>query len=44
MSTDLVRESTMLFGKMTPLVEAIKLHKEPSFLPYLAGQLSDGEI
>jgi hypothetical protein len=29
MSTGLVRKSAMLSGKMTPLVEAIKLHEEP---------------
>jgi hypothetical protein len=29
MSTGLPRMSTMLSGKMTPLVEAIELHKEP---------------
>jgi hypothetical protein len=29
MSTGLVRKSTMLSGKMTPLVEAIELHEEP---------------
>jgi hypothetical protein len=29
MSTGLVRMSAMLSGKMTPLVEAIKLHEEP---------------
>jgi hypothetical protein len=28
MSTGLVRKSTMLSGKMTPLVEAIELHEE----------------
>jgi hypothetical protein len=28
MSTGLARMSTMLSGKMTPLVEAIKLHEE----------------
>jgi hypothetical protein len=28
MSTGLARMSTMLFGKVTPLVEAIKLHEE----------------
>jgi hypothetical protein len=35
--------STMLSGKMTPLVEAIELHEEP-WPPYLARQMSDGEI
>jgi hypothetical protein len=29
MSTGLVRMSTMLSGKMAPLVEAIELHEEP---------------
>jgi hypothetical protein len=29
MSMGLVRKSAMLCGKMTPLVEAIKLHEEP---------------
>jgi hypothetical protein len=29
MSTGLVRKSAMLSGKMTLLVEAIELHKEP---------------
>jgi hypothetical protein len=29
MSTGLARKSAILFGKMTPLVEAIELHKEP---------------
>jgi hypothetical protein len=29
MSTGLARKSAMLSGKMTPLVEAIKLHEEP---------------
>jgi hypothetical protein len=29
MSTRLARKSTMLSGKMTPLIEAIELHKEP---------------
>jgi hypothetical protein len=29
MSTGLVRKSAILFGKMTPLVEAIELHEEP---------------
>jgi hypothetical protein len=29
MSTGLVRVSSMLSGKMTPLVEAIELHEEP---------------
>jgi hypothetical protein len=29
MSTGLVRKSSMLSGKMTSLVEAIELHKEP---------------
>jgi hypothetical protein len=29
MLTGLVRMSAMLSGKMTPLVEDIKLHKEP---------------
>jgi hypothetical protein len=29
MSTGLARMSAMLSGKMTPLVEAIKLHEEP---------------
>jgi hypothetical protein len=29
MSTGLARMSAMLFGKMTPLVEAIELHEEP---------------
>jgi hypothetical protein len=29
MSMGLVRMSAMLFGKMTPLVEAIELHEEP---------------
>jgi hypothetical protein len=27
-----------------PLVEAIELHEEPCLNPYLARQLSDGEI
>jgi hypothetical protein len=44
MSTVLARMSAMLSGKLTPLVEAIELHKEPRFLPYLTRQLSDGEI
>jgi hypothetical protein len=29
MPTGLARKSAMLFGKMTPLVEAIELHEEP---------------
>jgi hypothetical protein len=29
MSTGLARKSAILFGKMTPLVEAIELHEEP---------------
>jgi hypothetical protein len=29
MSTGLARKSAMLFGKMTTLIEAIELHKEP---------------
>jgi hypothetical protein len=29
MSTGLARMSSMLSGKMTPLVEAIELHEEP---------------
>jgi hypothetical protein len=29
MSMGLVRKSSMLSGKMTPLVEAIELHEEP---------------
>jgi hypothetical protein len=29
MSTGFARKSAMLFGKMTPLVEAIELHGEP---------------
>jgi hypothetical protein len=29
MSTGLARKSSMLSGKMTPLVEAIELHEEP---------------
>jgi hypothetical protein len=29
MSTRLVRKSTMLSGKVTPLIEAIELHEEP---------------
>jgi hypothetical protein len=29
MSTGLVRMSSMPFGKMSPLVEAIELHEEP---------------
>jgi hypothetical protein len=29
MLTGLARKSSMLFGKMTPLVEAIELHEEP---------------
>jgi hypothetical protein len=29
MSTTLARKSAMLSGKVTPLVEAIKLHEEP---------------
>jgi hypothetical protein len=29
MSTGLARKSTMLSGKMTPLVKAIELHEEP---------------
>jgi hypothetical protein len=44
MSTGLVRKFTMLSGKMTPLIEAIELHEEPSLFPYLARQLSDGKI
>jgi hypothetical protein len=44
MSTGLARKSTMLSGKMTPLVEAIELHEEPWLCPYLARQLSDTEI
>jgi hypothetical protein len=44
MSTGLARKSVMLSGKMTPLVEAIELHEEPWLKPYLARQLSDGEI
>jgi hypothetical protein len=44
MSTGLARKSVMLSGKMTPLVEAIELHGEPLLNPYLARQLSDGEI
>jgi hypothetical protein len=44
MSTGLERMSAMLSGKMTPLVEAIELHEEPRLCPYLARQLSDGEI
>jgi hypothetical protein len=44
MSMGLVRMSAMLFGKMTPLVEAIELHEEPWLSPYLARQLSDAEI
>jgi hypothetical protein len=44
MSTGLARMSAMLSEKMTPLVEAIELHEEPRLRPYLARQLSDGEI
>jgi hypothetical protein len=44
MSTGLAMMSAVLSGKMMPLVEAIELHEEPWFLPYLARQLSDGEI
>jgi hypothetical protein len=44
MSTGLARMSAMLSGKMMPLVEAIELHEEPCLNPYLARQLSDGEI
>jgi hypothetical protein len=44
MSTGLVMMSAMLSGKMTPLVGAIELHEEPWNPPYLARQLSDGEI
>jgi hypothetical protein len=44
MSTGLARMSAMLSGKMTSLVEAIELHEEPWLSPYLARQLSDGEI
>jgi hypothetical protein len=44
MSTGLARISAMLSGKMTPLIEAIKLHEEPLLSPYLARQLSVGEI
>jgi hypothetical protein len=44
MSTGLARKSVMLSGKMMPLVEAIELHEEPLLNPYLARQLSDGEI
>jgi hypothetical protein len=33
MSTELARMSTMLSGKMTPLVEAIELHEEPRLPP-----------
>jgi hypothetical protein len=29
MSTGLTRKSSLLSGKMTPLVEAIELHEEP---------------
>jgi hypothetical protein len=29
MSTGLARKSSMLSGKMTPLVEAIGMHEEP---------------
>jgi hypothetical protein len=29
MSTGLARKSSMLSGKMTPLVEAMELHEEP---------------
>jgi hypothetical protein len=36
--------SAMLSGKMTLLVGAIELHEEPWIPPYLARQLSDGEI
>jgi hypothetical protein len=34
----------MLFGKMTPFDEAIELHEELVFLPYLVRQLSEVEI
>jgi hypothetical protein len=44
MSTGLARMSAMLSRKMTSLVEAIELHKEPCLYPYLARQLLDGEI
>jgi hypothetical protein len=44
MSTGLVRMSAMLSEKNTSLVEAIELHEEPWIPPYLACQLSDGEI
>jgi hypothetical protein len=44
MSTGLVWVSTMLSGEMTSFVEAIELQEEPSLNPYLARQLSDGEI
>jgi hypothetical protein len=43
MSTGLARMSAMLSGKMTLLIEAIELHKNLDS-PYLARQLSDGEI
>jgi hypothetical protein len=36
MSTGLARMSSMLSGKMTPLVEAIELHEEP-WIPPLPG-------
>ena len=44
MSTGLARKSAMLSGKMTPFGEATELHEEPWISPYLARQLSDGEI
>jgi hypothetical protein len=44
MSTGLARMSAVLSGKMTSLVGAIELHEEPWIPPYLARQLSDGEI
>jgi hypothetical protein len=40
----MARKSAMLSGKTTPLVEAIVLHEEPWLSPYLARQLSNGEI
>jgi hypothetical protein len=41
MPTRLVRMSSMVLGKMTPLGEDIELHEEPWILPYLARQQSD---
>jgi hypothetical protein len=44
MSTGVARMAAMLSGKMMSLVGAIELHEEPWIPPYLARQLSDGEI